>query len=954
MNLGYLDISVALETVAMLAERSGAKTQLNGLTTHTMDEGGHEHAWMESVSVPVFSMDMSQHVLAWNNRTTEITGIQAHDILNRPLKSVIREESHETLRIVLEDIATQVDTRDKSSSSCEVTFDRGGQKLPLHLRMSAQYNSSGRTIGVICFVEEIQNKQQTLSSVPSGEQDDEVFRVLENFNFPVFSVDDDGMIGFWNPLMVEATGYTIEDVKNKLFCDYATDDRQRREIQHRFQEVRRQTPESRNTYEVDIKTKNMPTKRLTLNISPQFNRQQGVCGCVAVVTKVSEDAVQQRTNGTCLSPNEYQELRLFVESSPVPIFVLNMQGSISIWNSTMSALTGCGTEEAIGMKFVDSFVCPEYRKSVQEFISCSVQSKNYAIEAEIRTPSGRSTRLTLRAASPKERSSNNTVGSIVFAQEMPSPSTYESRLTELHNLIEMAQSPIFGVDLDGRLNLWNSMATDVLGFSKEFVLGKALVGSFIRPTFRDSAQAILEVAFTGIGTSNCELDFETESGEVRHMFVNMSVLRNASGEITGAVGFAQDATEITHRYRAVESIVLELRQFIDKANTPIFGVDTAGRINEWNHKTAEVTGYSSDEAVNQPLVESFIAPSLQPAVQEVLENALRGRGTSNFELELRTKTNDVRFLLVNATTRRNSAGNVVGVVAVAQDITEACKHDRAVAAMANELRQLIDTANAPIFGIDRDGYVILSREKSWYFSLYTNALFHLLCHSDVNEWNDKTAEITGYTKEEAFDCSLVEAFIVPSMRDSVQDVLDNALEGRGTSNYELEFRTKSNEIRHLLVNATTRRDGENNVVGVVGVAQDVTEAVQRDRAVAGMALELRQLIDTANAPIFGIDIDGNVNEWNRRTSEITGYTKEEAFDEPLVETFIAPSMQDKVQEILDSALAGNETSNYELEFVSRDGEPRFLLVNATTRRDPENIVVGGKSNIASFRISSSV
>lgn len=205
-----------------------------------------------------------------------------------------------------------------------------------------------------------------------------------------------------------------------------------------------------------------------------------------------------------------------------------------------------------------------------------------------------------------------------------------------------------------------------------------------------------------------------------------------------------------------------------------------------------------------------------------------------------------------------------------------------------------------------------------------------------------TAEITGYTRDEALGSSFLDTFIVPDIRESVQHVLDDALEGRGTSNYELEFRTKTNEIRQLLVNATTRRDAENNVVGVVGVAQDVTEAVQRDRAVAGMALELRQLIDTANAPIFGIDIDGNVNEWNRRTSEITGYTKEEAFDEPLVETFIAKSMQGKVQEILASALAGNETSNYELEFVSKSGKPIFLKVNATTRRDPENAVVGGK------------
>jgi signal transduction histidine kinase len=102
------------------------------------------------------------------------------------------------------------------------------------------------------------------------------------------------------------------------------------------------------------------------------------------------------------------------------------------------------------------------------------------------------------------------------------------------------------------------------------------------------------------------------------------------------------------------------------------------------------------------------------------------------------------------------------------------------------------------------------------------------------------------------NCPLVDTFIVPLLRQSVHEVLDNALEGRGTTNYDLEFRTKSNEIRYLLVNATTRRDAENNIVGVVGVAQDVTEAAQRDRAVAAMANELRQLVDTANAPIFGI------------------------------------------------------------------------------------------------------
>lgn len=226
-----------------------------------------------------------------------------------------------------------------------------------------------------------------------------------------------------------------------------------------------------------------------------------------------------------------------------------------------------------------------------------------------------------------------------------------------------------------------------------------------------------------------------------------------------------------------------------------------------------------------------------------MDNALRGQGTSNYELEFRTKDKDNRYLLVNATTRRDVDNKIVGVVGVAQDVTEAAKHDRAVAVMANELRQLVDTANAPIFGIDVEG--------------------------NVNEWNLKTSEITGFSKDEAFGKNLVSTFIVPKLRESVKEILDNALQGQETSNYELEIKTKTNEFRYLLVNATTRRNAENSIIGVVGVAQDVTEAAQRDRAVSAMANELRQLVDTANAPIFGIDVKGNVNEWNDKTAEIT-------------------------------------------------------------------------------------
>jgi PAS domain S-box-containing protein len=106
----------------------------------------------------------------------------------------------------------------------------------------------------------------------------------------------------------------------------------------------------------------------------------------------------------------------------------------------------------------------------------------------------------------------------------------------------------------------------------------------------------------------------------------------------------------------------ELRQLVDKANAPIFGIDVQGKVNEWNEKTIEITGFSKEEAWNKPLVSDFIEPAFKDAVQQVMDDALRGKETSNYELTLLTKSKEIRYLLVNATTRRDVAGNIVGVV----------------------------------------------------------------------------------------------------------------------------------------------------------------------------------------------------------------------------------------------------------------------------------------------------
>ena len=89
-----------------------------------------------------------------------------------------------------------------------------------------------------------------------------------------------------------------------------------------------------------------------------------------------------------------------------------------------------------------------------------------------------------------------------------------------------------------------------------------------------------------------------------------------------------------------------------------------------------------------------------------------------------------------------------------------------------------------------------------------------------------------------------------------------------------------------------------------GIGQDITGRLAQER-------EYTRLIDTANAPIFGVDTQGRVNVWNKCAMRLIGYSTEEVMGRSLVQEFITDDFKTAVQAVLDQALAGDETDNFE-------------------------------------------
>ncbi|XP_058723574.1 phytochrome B-2-like isoform X1 [Vicia villosa] len=113
---------------------------------------------------------------------------------------------------------------------------------------------------------------------------------------------------------------------------------------------------------------------------------------------------------------------------------------------------------------------------------------------------------------------------------------------------------------------------------------------------------------------------------------------------------------------------------------------------------------------------------------------------------------------------------------------------------------------------------------------------------------------------------------------------------------------------------------------------------------SSVAREMVRLIETATAPIFAVDIDGRINGWNAKVSELTGLLVEEAMGKSLVHDLVYKESQEAVDKLLSHALKGEEDKNVEIKMKTfgpgNQNKAIFIVVNACSSKDYTNNIVG--------------
>lgn len=255
-------------------------------------------------------------------------------------------------------------------------------------------------------------------------------------------------------------------------------------------------------------------------------------------------------------------------------------------------------------------------------------------------------------------------------------------------------------EMIGHREQWRAFYAEPRPILADLIVNGALEGDvdeFYHGKFRRSD--LIEGAFEAE-------DFFPNFGQGgRWLYFTAAPVRNATGEICGAIETLQDVTERRVAEAALREKEAYLAQIVQGNSVATLVIDNNHRITHWNHACEMVTGTKASEVLATNLQWKGFYPSARPIMADlVLDGAndlavdrlYHGRFKPSLLVDGGYEAEDFfphfgesgRWLFFTAAPIRNSSGRVIGAIETLQDVTERRRAEEALRESEDRYRRL--------------------------------------------------------------------------------------------------------------------------------------------------------------------------------------------------------------------------------------------------------------------------
>ncbi|GET39799.1 PAS domain S-box protein [Microseira wollei] len=489
---------------------------------------------------------------------------------------------------------------------------------------------------------------------------------------------------------------------------------------------------------------------------------------------------------------------------------------------------------------------------------------------------------------------------------------------------------------DGAIAACNAVAAEILGYTADQLIGKALFDSprqFIHldgSAFLPEENPALVALRSGQPCSNVTIGFYRQDGELVWLLLDAQPLFRANESAPYAVvttiarpvekttsragrmptpqEFLQKSTDVTAQNRqdfarsaqqdTMQTTEANLRLFIKYAPVCIAMFDRNMNYVALSQRWVEIYQLESVEAVlGRSHYEVF--PQISDRWRQAHQRGLAGEIQQCEEDSFTLADGSLQWLRWEIRPWHAEGGDIGGIVIFVADISDRKRTEVAQRQSEERYRALIELSPQIVFISDPDGSIIY-----------------------CNQWG---LEFTGRSLQELQGDGWVD-LVRPDARDRVYTTWQTAT--KQVSDYEIEipFRRADGVYRWIYTRALPVRDNNGKIDYWIGVALDISDRKQIEQELQQTNQTLRTLIESSPLPIVALEANATVRMWNKAATEVFGWSEAEVLNRPI--PIVPPDQLDECQQLRAAVANGETLFGMETYRRKQDGSELIVSISA--------------------------
>ena len=461
-----------------------------------------------------------------------------------------------------------------------------------------------------------------------------------------------------------------------------------------------------------------------------------------------------------------------------------------------------------------------------------------------------------------------------------------ARLVERHRIekryreiVEHAADIIYSRDMDGYISSINAAGARFFGHSVSELIGKHL--SELIP--QDAAAQDITDAKNYSGSSPVRSTYHLQDakGDSRYLEGVITVERDHQGQALGVRGVVRDITEQKIAEEALKESEERYRQLVELLPEAVV-IHRGGRFVYLNAAAQKLwAAASAQELIGRSILE-VVHPDYHEAVRQRIKQ-IEQLQAPTLLVEQKCIKLDGTIIDVEVSGIPFRSGGKPAVQAIFRDVTEQKRAREALKETEARLRTVVGSASLILFATDKNGIFTLSEGEG------------------LKSLSLKPGELVGQS-----------VFDVYAGTPRVCEHIRRALAGDSFTD-AVEVGDLTFEVRY-----SPLIDDSQTILGIIGVATDITENRRAEASIREREERYRELFENANDIIYTHDLAGNFTSLNRSGERITGYSREEAALMNIADV-IAPEYLSMAREMIAQKASEKVSTVYEVDIISKDG-----------------------------------